>query len=50
MTLYEELGLPKVINAAATLTKLGGSRMPAEVVAASASAMLAKALTPKIAP
>ena len=34
MTLYEELGLPKVINAAATLTKLGGSRMPAEVVAA----------------
>ena len=34
MTLYEELGLPKVINAAATLTRLGGSRMPAEVVAA----------------
>jgi L-seryl-tRNA(Ser) seleniumtransferase len=34
VTLYEELGLPKVINAAATLTKLGGSRMPSEVVAA----------------
>ncbi len=34
MTLYEELGLPKVINAAATLTRLGGSRMPADVVAA----------------
>jgi L-seryl-tRNA(Ser) seleniumtransferase len=32
--LYEELGLPKVINAAATLTRLGGSRMPDEVVAA----------------
>ena len=34
MTLYDELQLPKVINAAATLTRLGGSRMPAEVVAA----------------
>jgi uncharacterized pyridoxal phosphate-dependent enzyme len=34
MTLYEELGLPPIINASATLTKLGGSKMPAEVVKA----------------
>lgn len=34
MTLYQELGLPKVINAAATLTRLGGSLMPPEVMAA----------------
>ncbi len=34
MTLYQDLGLPKVINAAATLTRLGGSKMPPEVVAA----------------
>jgi uncharacterized pyridoxal phosphate-dependent enzyme len=31
-TLYEELGIKPVINASATLTKLGGSRMPREVV------------------
>jgi len=31
---YESLGLQPVINASATLTKLGGSRMPAEVVSA----------------
>ena len=30
--LYEELGIKPVINASATLTKLGGSRMPPEVV------------------
>ncbi len=34
MSLYEELQLPKVINAAATLTKLGGSLMPEPVVSA----------------
>jgi len=34
VTLYQELGLPKVINAAATLTRLGGSKMPPDVVAA----------------
>ena len=33
-TRYEALGLQPVINASATLTKLGGSRMPDEVVAA----------------
>ncbi|CAN5627002.1 DgaE family pyridoxal phosphate-dependent ammonia lyase [soil metagenome] len=33
MSLYEELNLPKVINASATLTKLGGSLMPQSVVA-----------------
>ena len=31
---YESLGLKPVINASATLTKLGGSRMPTEVVQA----------------
>lgn len=31
---YAELGVRPVINAAATLTRLGGSRMPPEVVAA----------------
>jgi L-seryl-tRNA(Ser) seleniumtransferase len=34
VTLYQDLGLPKVINAAATLTRLGGSKMPPDVVAA----------------
>jgi L-seryl-tRNA(Ser) seleniumtransferase len=29
---YESIGLKRVINASATLTKLGGSRMPPEVV------------------
>jgi L-seryl-tRNA(Ser) seleniumtransferase len=33
VSLYDELKLPKVINAAATLTKLGGSLMPSDVVA-----------------
>lgn len=33
MSLYEDLQLPKVINAAATLTRLGGSLMPPSVVA-----------------
>jgi uncharacterized pyridoxal phosphate-dependent enzyme len=31
---YEELGIPPVINASATLTRLGGSRMPPPVLAA----------------
>src|SRR5215208_5480363 len=31
-TLYEELGIKPVINASATLTRLGGSRMPPDVV------------------
>ncbi|CAN5831991.1 aminotransferase class V-fold PLP-dependent enzyme [soil metagenome] len=34
MSVYERLGLPTVINADATLTRLGGSLMPPEVVAA----------------
>jgi uncharacterized pyridoxal phosphate-dependent enzyme len=34
MTLYEELGIRRIINANATLTRLGGSLMPPEVVAA----------------
>jgi L-seryl-tRNA(Ser) seleniumtransferase len=38
MTLYEDLQLPKVINAAATLTKLGGSLMPPSVVSTMAEA------------
>ena len=32
--LYDELGIKPIINASATLTRLGGSRMPAEVVTA----------------
>ena len=31
-SLYDELGIKPVINASATLTRLGGSRMPTEVV------------------
>ncbi|HEY7032566.1 MAG TPA: aminotransferase class V-fold PLP-dependent enzyme [Thermomicrobiales bacterium] len=38
MSVYDELGLPRVINASATLTRLGGSRMPPPVVAAMAAA------------
>jgi len=34
MTIYEELGIRPIINANATLTKLGGSLMPPEVVEA----------------
>ena len=34
MDIYRELGLATIINAAGTLTKLGGSLMPAEVVQA----------------
>ena len=34
MDVYRELGLEPIINAAGTLTKLGGSLMPAEVVQA----------------
>ena len=34
MGIYDELGVRPVINATATLTKLGGSVMPPEVVAA----------------
>jgi len=30
--IYEDLGIKPIINASATLTKLGGSRMPAEVL------------------
>src|SRR5262245_18875046 len=35
---YDELGVTRVINASATLTRLGGSRMPPVVVAAMAEA------------
>ena len=34
MSLYDELELPRVINACATVTRLGGSRMPPEVLSA----------------
>jgi len=38
MDLYDELGVRKVINGNATLTRLGGSLMPPEVLAAMAAA------------
>jgi len=38
MSIYEELGLKPVINASATLTRLGGSVMPGPAVAAMARA------------
>ncbi len=38
MTGYDDLGVRRVINAAATLTRLGGARMPPPVVAAMAEA------------
>jgi L-seryl-tRNA(Ser) seleniumtransferase len=38
MTIYEALGVRRVINASATLTRLGGSLMPPPVVAAMAEA------------
>lgn len=38
MSIYEELGVRPILNACATLTKLGGSLMPPEVVAAMAEA------------
>jgi L-seryl-tRNA(Ser) seleniumtransferase len=38
MTMYDDLGVRRVINASATLTRLGGSRMPPPVVAAMAEA------------
>jgi len=38
MDIYDELGVTKVINGAATLTRLGGSLMPPEVLAAMAEA------------
>ena len=38
MTIYDELGVRTVINAATTLTVVGGSRMPDEVLAAMRSA------------
>ena len=38
MSVYEELGIRPLINADATLTRLGGSRMPPDVVAAMAEA------------
>jgi len=38
MSIYEELGLRPIVNASATLTRLGGSVMPPEVVAAMADA------------
>ena len=38
MSIYEDLGLKPVINASATLTRLGGSLMPGPAVAAMARA------------
>jgi L-seryl-tRNA(Ser) seleniumtransferase len=38
MTTYQDLGVRPVINAAATLTRLGGSRMPEPVLAAMVAA------------
>jgi len=37
MTTYNDLGIKPIINAAATLTRLGGSRMPPPVVEAMAA-------------
>jgi len=37
MIAYEQLGIKRIINAAATLTRLGGSRMPPPVVEAMAA-------------
>ncbi len=34
MSIYEDLGIKPIINASATLTRLGGSRMPREVLEA----------------
>lgn len=34
MSIYEDLGIKPIINASATLTRLGGSRMPGEVLEA----------------
>ncbi len=34
MSIYEDLGIKPIINASATLTKLGGSRMPEQVLEA----------------
>jgi len=34
VSIYQELGITPIINASATLTKLGGSRMPEEVLMA----------------
>jgi L-seryl-tRNA(Ser) seleniumtransferase len=41
MSIYDELGLRTVINASGTLTRLGGSRMAPEVLAAMAEAAAA---------
>ena len=38
MDIYDELGVRKIINGNATLTMLGGSLMPPEVLAAMAEA------------
>ena len=38
MDVYDELGVRKIVNGYATLTRLGGSLMPAEVLAAMAAA------------
>ena len=40
MDVYDKLGVTKVVNGAATLTRLGGSLMPPEVVAAMGEAAL----------
>ena len=42
MTRIQDLGVRPVINAAATLTRLGGSRMPAAVVEAMRAAYAGK--------
>src|SRR5215211_4684687 len=38
MTTYDDLGIRRIINAAATLTRLGGSRMPQPVLEAMVAA------------
>ena len=40
MNLYDELGIRPIINANATLTRLGGSVMPPEVIAAYSNSMI----------
>ena len=42
--IYDDLGIKPIINASATLTKLGGSRMPEEVLDAMQAAILSEKL------
>ena len=48
VSIYEELGIKPIINAAATLTRLGGSRMPDEVLVAMRDAAASFVDLPKL--